>query len=217
MDKDLDLLAKLSKVGANMPKPSAKNLQKKEAPVSNQLLQEIRKVFSTELSSSQPMPADIQFALDKMEQDHLIKAVPFGLAYKPYECMVKVMGNTSESKAQIVLDFNKENGLYRMQFKLADSVLEEEGSDYFNMFCTIRRSLEKIRVMPICYAASLNVYPSQKLIDEELGLLAYRLTPQQPPTLDDVLFIFDTGPDVIPSTVEKQGAYWNEWLKYGRT
>ena len=216
MDKNLDLLSKFLKAKADMPKPSAKTLNKKEAPVSNQLLEGIKKTFSGELSPSQPIPAEIQFALDRMEQDYLIKPVPFGLAYKPYECTVKVMGDTNESKASIVLDINKESGLYRMQFKLADNVLEEQGRDFFDIFCAIRRELERKRVMPICYATSLNVYPSQKLRDEELGLLAYRLTPQQPPTPNDVLYIFDTGPDVIPSTVEKQEAYWNDWLKYGR-
>jgi hypothetical protein len=44
------------------------------------------------------------------------------------------------------------------------------------------------------------------------GLKAYRLKPGQMLRGEDLVGIFDTGPDVIPATISGQREYYEQWL-----
>ena len=91
--------------------------------------------------------------------------------------------------------------------------IEAEAPDFFEALCLIRRQLEPEGLIPFCYGASLNVYPSGMARDMGAGLKAYRLKKGvhvRPP--DDLVEIFATGPDVIPALVDAQEAFWREWL-----
>jgi hypothetical protein len=90
--------------------------------------------------------------------------------------------------------------------------IEAEATDFFAALCRIRSQLEPEGLMPLCYGASLNVYPSGMARDMGQGLKAYRLKKGAHARPADLVEIFETGPDVIPASVDTQEAFWREWL-----
>ena len=90
--------------------------------------------------------------------------------------------------------------------------IQAEASDFFDALCQVRRRLAFERLVPFCYGASLNVYPSRMARDMGQGLKAYRLTKGQAGRMNDLVGIFEAGPDVRPASVEAQEAFWREWL-----
>jgi len=85
-----------------------------------------------------------------------------------------------------------------------------EARDYFDALCQIRTMLEKEGLLLFCHGASLNVFPSGMARDMGQGLKAYRLEMGRPGR--DLVGIFESGPDVNPSSVERQRAFWTDWL-----
>src|SRR6185295_18354608 len=73
--------------------------------------------------------------------------------------------------------------------------IDAEASDYFEALCQIRLSLEKDGLIPFCYGASLNVYPSGMARDMGAGLKAYKLTIGKHARMQDLVEIFSEGPD----------------------
>lgn len=90
--------------------------------------------------------------------------------------------------------------------------IEAEARDFFEALCRIRRQLEPEGLIPHCYGASLNVYPSGMARDMGLGLKAYRLTKGVHARMTDLVEILETGTDVTPASVDAQEAFWREWL-----
>jgi hypothetical protein len=91
-----------------------------------------------------------------------------------------------------------------------------KANDFFAALCLIRRKLEGEGLIPFCYGASLNVYPSGMARDMALGKKAYRIKPGRHATSADLVDIFDAGPDVIPSTVEMQRKFFLDWVSSER-
>ena len=85
--------------------------------------------------------------------------------------------------------------------------------NYFHALCEIRRQLEETGWRPVCYGSSRNVYPSRMCCDMGQGLHAYRMTMGRPAVLEDLVGIFDSGPDVLPVSVEEQEAFREDWLR----
>jgi hypothetical protein len=102
----------------------------------------------------------------------------------------------------------------RLQFRYRKHMLEADASDFFEAFCRIRLELEKEGLLPFCYGASLNVYPSGMARDMARGLRAYKLTMGK--HAHDLAEIFEAGPDVIPAYVDKQREFFEEWLNSPR-
>ncbi len=71
----------------------------------------------------------------------------------------------------------------------------------FDALCKARLQLEPQGLIPVCYGASENVYPSGMCLDMGSGSRAYLWGKKGPLSLVD---IFATGPEVIPSTVADQ-------------
>lgn len=90
--------------------------------------------------------------------------------------------------------------------------IEAEAPDFFEALCLIRRQLEPEGLIPLCYGASLNVYPSGMARDMGAGLKAYRLKKGVHTRMTDLVEIFDAGPDVIPASVDAQEEFWRDWL-----
>lgn len=85
--------------------------------------------------------------------------------------------------------------------------------NYFHALCQIRRQLEETGWRPVCYGSSRNAYPSGMCCDMGQGLQAYRMTMGRPALLEDLVQIFDSGPDVLPVSVEEQDAFHEDWLR----
>ena len=87
-----------------------------------------------------------------------------------------------------------------------------EAADYFAAFVQVRQQLEAEGLVPVCYGASLDVYPSGMCRDRGAGIQAYKLAIGSSPERTDLRHIFDTGPDVKPASVADQLAYFERWL-----
>ena len=82
---------------------------------------------------------------------------------------------------------------------------------YFHALCRIREELEVRGWRPFCYGSSRNVYPSGMCFDMGRGLQGYRRKLGQRGDLEDIVQIFDSGPDVEPVTVEEQEKFRHDW------
>lgn len=98
-----------------------------------------------------------------------------------------------------------------------DKFVEASASDFFEAFCRVRQFTEAEGLLPICYGASLNVYPSGMARDMGGGLTAYRMTMGKHAKRTDLVDIFESGPDVSPATVAQQKEFWETWLKTERS
>src|SRR5438874_4070255 len=84
--------------------------------------------------------------------------------------------------------------------------------DFFAAMCVIRQALEKENYLLNCYGASRNVYPSAMSQDMGYGEKAYKLKLGQPARVHDLVSIFESGPDALPTTVEDQAKFYREWF-----
>ena len=113
-----------------------------------------------------------------------------------------------------IVTCSPEGGQFRVSFRYRGHVLEESAPDYFDAFCRVRQQLEEERLIPFCYGASLNVFPSGMCRDMSAGMKAYRMTiGKQVNPKKDLVSIFAEGPDVIPATVTHQKEHFDDWLK----
>jgi hypothetical protein len=101
---------------------------------------------------------------------------------------------------------------HRVRLSCEHFEIKGEGDDSFEAFCRVREELESRGWLPLCYGASRNVYPSGMCRDMGGGTVAYKLIMGQLARLEDLVEIFDTGPDVEPATVNEQYKYWRTWL-----
>jgi hypothetical protein len=126
------------------------------------------------------------------------------------EFVVHMIGGEDDETATI--SCNRHDTVCQISLRFRDQTLRAEAQDFFAAFCELRKELEKTNLIPFCYGASLNVYPSGMCRDMGQGLLAYRMTKGVRPSQEDLARIFDEGPDVIPATVSLQQEFYNEWL-----
>lgn len=85
------------------------------------------------------------------------------------------------------------------------------GADYFASFAEIRRRLAKRDLLPQCYGASRNVWPSGMARDMGQGLAAYKLAMGRP--AEERVHIFASGPDIDPVDPEEQRAFARAWMR----
>ena len=131
------------------------------------------------------------------------------------EYKIHLIGGKDDESATIVTSYVN-NNFCHIQFEYQGQTIQETALDYFECLCKIRLRLESEKLIPFCYGASLTVYPSGMGRDMGRGLKAYKHTIGKQAKLTDLVFIFDEGLDVIPSTVANQKAYYEEWIKIPR-
>jgi hypothetical protein len=90
--------------------------------------------------------------------------------------------------------------------------LHAENRDYFEAFRDVRKLMEEDGLIPFCYGASLNVYPSGMSRQMAQGMVAYRMTLGKSTSREDLVRIFDAGPDVIPAFAKQQREYFERWV-----
>jgi hypothetical protein len=84
-------------------------------------------------------------------------------------------------------------------------------SDFFEALRTVRRRvLEPKGLIPFCYGASLNVWPSAMSRDMGRGLKAFKMELGTPAS--ELVGIFDQGSDVIPALVQVQEEFARDWM-----
>jgi hypothetical protein len=90
--------------------------------------------------------------------------------------------------------------------------LEATAGNYFAALCALRETLEAQGLIPVCWGASRNVYPSGMALDMGQGLSAYRTVIGEPARITDLVEIFATDPEVQPATVREQREFHERWL-----
>ena len=109
-------------------------------------------------------------------------------------------------------DFHAEIRRCFLQLRIGTLELAGQGADYFDAFCEVRRRLEERGLLVRSYGGSRNLVLSGMCRDMGAGLAGYRVTLGKQPRREDLVGIFDTGPDVQPATVDEQRAFHREWL-----
>lgn len=127
------------------------------------------------------------------------------------EYKITLIGNGIEIPAIIQTEMDNKNYIVTLSF--LDQTIKESAYDYFEAFSKIRIQLEQQNLLPNCYAASLNVWPSGMSRDMGGGLKVYKMQLGKPPTRDESADIFDTGEDVKPVSVAEQKDFKNQWFK----
>jgi hypothetical protein len=89
--------------------------------------------------------------------------------------------------------------------------VDGEADDFFEAFCRVREALQPHGLMPLCYGASRNVYPSSMARDMGNGLKVYKMRMGQ--TANELVSIFAEGVDVDPVSVATQHEFWKAWLR----
>jgi hypothetical protein len=124
---------------------------------------------------------------------------------------IHLIGGADDIVATVM--WEPRDGLCCVTLSYRGRSLEESAHDYFQAFCKIRVRLEEEKLIPFCYGASLNVYPSGMCRDMGGGSVAYKLKIGQRPSQADLVGIFDEGPDVIPATVSVQREFFDDWIR----
>ncbi len=84
---------------------------------------------------------------------------------------------------------------------------------YFHAFCEIRRQLEPLGMMPRCFAACENVYPSPMIESMGCGEKAYFLTLGMQARTRDLVEVFDTSEEICPVSVDQQKKFYELWIE----
>ena len=104
------------------------------------------------------------------------------------------------------------DGLCRLLCEYRGKLISSEAQDYFEALSNIRLELEKENLIPFCYGASLNVFPSRMARDMGRGMVAYKIEMGKQVGQESMARIFEQGADVIPSSVSSQKKYFNDWV-----
>lgn len=130
------------------------------------------------------------------------------------EYEIHLIGGEDEELCTVSIGSSK--GRCHIAIKYRSNTLTVWALDYFECLSKLRLQLEPEGLIPFCYGASLNVFPSGMCRDMGSGLAAYRLTKGKPIHRDDLVNIFMAGHDVIPSSVMAQQEFFEDWLQSSR-
>jgi hypothetical protein len=134
----------------------------------------------------------------------------------PEKYPVKVLGpdailTLGEIEAWEESPFDENSVLLKLT--LPDSAIEAQAEDFFSALAEIRTRLERSGRLLENYGSSLHVYPSPMSRNMGSGEKAYRLAMGRQAMSSDLVSIFESGPDVVPSTVSEQENFYRGWLK----
>ena len=127
----------------------------------------------------------------------------------------RLMGGSDGERATVEINAVENRCLHTCRYR--DKTISSEAADFFDALISIRRQLQRDGLMPYCYGASLNVFPSAMARDMGQGLRAYKLTPGKHAKIADLVDIFDEGTDVVPADVDTQEQFYRDWLGSPRT
>ena len=102
--------------------------------------------------------------------------------------------------------------LVKLSLRFLDRDLTRIERTFWGALTSIREELEKENVFIKCYGCSKDVYPSGMSLDMGTGDKAYKMKLGQNVTREDVVWIFDSDPDVIPATIKDQRAFFEQWI-----
>jgi hypothetical protein len=126
------------------------------------------------------------------------------------EYQIRLVGGPEKELA--TLSTTEDEDRCHIDFFYRGHAIEAEADDYFEAFCEIRLQLEKEGLLPFCYGASHNVYPSGMARGMGAGLTAYKLEKGKQASSKDLVEIFTEGPDIIPASIALQKQFYESGL-----
>jgi hypothetical protein len=123
---------------------------------------------------------------------------------------VRLVGGSDGERATFEVNDVGNHCLLTCRYR--DKTISSEATDFFDALISIRRQLQRDDLIPYCYGASLNVFPSGMARDMGQGLRAYKLTLGKHARIADLVDIFDEGTDVVPADVDAQEQFFRDWL-----
>jgi len=124
---------------------------------------------------------------------------------------INLIGDKDDIPADVSI-YSDDKGICYIELKHKSLIITAQDYDFFDAFCKIRKKLEKESLIPFCYAASLNHYPSSMSRSMGLGLKSYKRTLNEP-CKENPVNIFSSGVDVIPVYVENQEKFHQDWVE----
>lgn len=116
-----------------------------------------------------------------------------------------------EDDEQISLVLSDVSNSCRLVCTIRGETHSVEERDFFEALLAIRRRiLEPKGLIPFCYGASIDVWPSGMARDMGRGLKAYRT--KIGAQAKELVGIFDSGPDMFPARVAAQEKYHRDWI-----
>lgn len=125
------------------------------------------------------------------------------------------LGNGGMIDSQLLAWTNSPDGPDSVKLSLAfpGRKIESTSEGFFSAMVQVREKLEASNIQAICYASSLNVHPLETSTGVDKGELAFKLTLKKKPEPGDQVSIFDSGPDVLPSSIPAQNRFFETWKK----
>jgi hypothetical protein len=128
---------------------------------------------------------------------------------------VRLVGGSDGERA--TFEVNDVDNRCLLTCRYRGKTISSEAADFFDALISIRRQLQRDGLIPYCYGASLNVFPSGMARDMGLGLKAYKLALGKHSNRSDLVGIFDEGADVVPTDVDAQEQFYRDWLESPRS
>jgi hypothetical protein len=123
---------------------------------------------------------------------------------------IRLVGGDDGERATFEFDDARDPCLLLCRYR--GKTISSQESDFFESLVSIRRRLQADGLMPYCYGASLNVFPSGMARDMGRGLKAYKMALGKHVNSADLVGIFDEGIDVVPADVDAQEQFFRDWL-----
>ena len=101
----------------------------------------------------------------------------------------------------------------RLVLRFSGREYEGAAEGFFDALVKIRSRLEAETILLNCFGSSRNVFPSPMILSMGPGMKAYRLKMGASTKMEDLVCIFEHGPDIQPATIIEQEEFYREWLK----
>ena len=126
--------------------------------------------------------------------------------------LIAADGSITPGEFLILTEPSHELDRVQLTLILPDQRYEATSIDGFEALILIRLELEPLGLMPLCWGASLHVYPSDASRRDGIGDQAYRLTLGKFPSTTDQVNIFDSGPGLVVASVADQEEFSRAWF-----
>ncbi len=123
--------------------------------------------------------------------------------------VVSVDGQSSKG----TISLGQDGRVCHLVLSVGGQELDAEALDFWSAFIELREELAGLGLAPVCYGASRHVYPSGLCLETGSGVSAYKLRMGELSGPDDLVNIFDTGPDVEVASTKEQQEFFEAWQK----
>lgn len=130
-----------------------------------------------------------------------------------YQIRLLTSDNTYLQAELHVWEIDKAKQTMKFILEYDGKEIETISSSYFWGLHPVRLELEKEGLLLVCYGASRNVWTSGMAESMGLSFKVYKLTLGQHPNRNDLVIIFNDGPDVDPVTLAEQKAFHSQWIE----